>query len=148
MVHLMKIRKPTKTKPETLKVIVAGPRDFDDYDIVSFELIYYLSVLEDRYQKKIEIVQGGAKGVDSIAKDFARNMGYPCKQFDADWTQHGRYAGPLRNQEMAQYSDVLIAFNNGSKGTANMIKQAIEFQLEVIVISLEDYMGIISNNKH
>jgi hypothetical protein len=42
----------------------------------------------------------------------------------------------VRNKEMAEYGDALIAFHDGqSKGTANMIKIAKEKGLKVRVIN-------------
>ena len=62
------------------------------------------------------------------------------KEFPADWNQYGKRAGPLRNQEMAKYSDVLIAFrykDNPSRGTENMIKTAMEEGLDVYIYHVE-----------
>jgi len=42
------------------------------------------------------------------------------QQFPANWNEHGRAAGPIRNQEMAGAGDILFAFPGGA-GTTNMI---------------------------
>jgi len=44
----------------------------------------------------------------------------------ADWERHGRAAGPIRNQEMADAgADLCIAFPYGiGKGTYDMIERA------------------------
>lgn len=48
----------------------------------------------------------------------------PVKRFPADWDRHGRAAGPIRNCQMAQYADALIAIWDGkSRGTKNMIDE-------------------------
>jgi hypothetical protein len=52
------------------------------------------------------------------------------KEFPANWVEHGRAAGPIRNGQMADYADALIAVWDGkSKGTGNMINQARENRL-------------------
>lgn len=52
--------------------------------------------------------------------------------FPADWNKHGRAAGPIRNEEMAQYADALIAFWDGkSRGTKSMISLATEYSLKI-----------------
>lgn len=126
---------------EMLKVIVAGPRDYENEDLVRNILIAVLSLYSD--EDEIEIVEGGAKGVDRIAKNYAlsqQSSKISLKEFPADWNQYGKRAGPLRNQEMAKYSDVLIAFrykDNPSRGTENMIKTAMEEGLDVYIYHVE-----------
>lgn len=81
-----------------------------------------------------EIVEGGARGVDTLAFDFAWEQGIPVKVFPADWKQHGRAAGVLRNREMAKYAEALIAIWDGkSRGTKNMIEEAEKCGLKVYV---------------
>jgi hypothetical protein len=69
-----------------------------------------------------EIVSGGASGVDSCAIYYANEYNIPYRVFLADWTKYGQAAGPIRNKQMAEYADILIAFPGG-RGTANMISQ-------------------------
>jgi hypothetical protein len=54
--------------------------------------------------------------------------------FKADWDKHGKAAGPIRNQQMAQEADGLIAFWDGkSRGTKDMIQKALNYGLETHV---------------
>lgn len=108
-----------------LKVIVAGSRSFNSYALLKDSLLYLLS--EDDEQDKpsadIEIVSGGAKGADTLGRMFANEFGLKIKFFYPDWDKHGRAAGPLRNKEMSEYADALVAFWDGeSRGTKNMIE--------------------------
>ena len=114
-----------------LKVIVAGGREFKDYQKVKDSLQFYLKRFEP---SGIEIVSGGAKGADSLGERYAREFGCQVKRFPADWKKYGLGAGPVRNNEMAQYADALVAFDTGGKGTANMIKQATAKGLFVRVV--------------
>jgi hypothetical protein len=60
-----------------------------------------------------------------MARRWANERGYPVKTFEADWAEHGRSAGPIRNGRMIKEGqpDVVISFLGGA-GTANMVKQS------------------------
>lgn len=104
-----------------MKVVVCGGRDFSSPAQVWRELDRLHSEL-----KFTELMQGGASGVDSFAREWAARkpeiVRYACH---ADWGRFGRGAGPKRNARMLEWKpDMVIAFPGGS-GTSNMIKQAI-----------------------
>jgi len=110
-----------------MKVIIAGGRDFSDYDNLCQVCNKILSE-----QTNIEIVSGVASGADKLGERFAFDNGYPIKQFPADWDKFGKSAGYKRNAEMAEYADALIAFWDGkSKGTKHMIDLANDAKLKV-----------------
>ena len=113
-----------------MKVIIAGGRDFKDYDLLCRKADYYLS-----RQDEIEIVSGCAKGADKLGERYADERGYGIRRFPADWGTFGRRAGYLRNEDMAIYADALIAFwNERSKGTKHMIDIAEQHGLKVRVV--------------
>jgi hypothetical protein len=65
-----------------------------------------------------EIVSGGERGADALAKRYAEEYGHAYKEFPADRETHGNRAGFLRNEQIIQYSDCCIAFWDGkSRGT-------------------------------
>ncbi len=113
------------------KVIIAGGRDYTDY--VRLEYIC-AELLQGKFNT--EIVSGKARGADRLGEMFAVEHGYPVKYFPANWELHGKRAGPLRNIEMAEYADELIAFWDGkSRGTKHMIDEATKKGLKVNVIT-------------
>jgi hypothetical protein len=113
-----------------MRVIIAGSRSFNDYETLKDQCNTILSQTED-----IMIVSGTANGADKLGERFALEKGYPVKRFPADWTQHGKSAGYIRNEEMAKYSDMLIAFWDGeSKGTQHMINLAKKYNLQIHII--------------
>jgi hypothetical protein len=115
-----------------MKVIVAGGRDFTNYALV--EEAIKISGFEIS-----QIVSGKAKGVDTLGEVWALANNVPVEAFPADWSQHGRAAGPIRNKQMAEYADALIAIWDGeSKGTANMIQQARSKKLNVFIYLVKD----------
>ena len=118
---------------KTIKLIIAGGRDFNDYDLLEETCTYMLSALINAYE--VEIVSGGAKGADSLAQRFARSNRLKLTVMNADWDKHGKSAGYKRNQEMANYATHVIAFWDGkSRGTANMIQVATKLGLKLCVI--------------
>jgi len=44
-----------------------------------------------------KLVSGGAKGADTLAERFAKELGIDCEVFLADWNKHGKAAGFIHN---------------------------------------------------
>jgi hypothetical protein len=122
---------------EVFRVIVAGSRTFYDYDFLRARLDRILSNIKI----PIEIVSGGAKGADELGERYAEERGYRVKRFPAQWTKHGRGAGPIRNEEMATYvspDGACVAFWDGiSRGTKDMIDRATRHNLKLRVVIYE-----------
>lgn len=115
------------------KLIVAGGRDFNDYQ----RLYESLNALANGAYKAVEvsIVSGMAKGADSLAVDFAQEYGVKLYKFPADWNQYGKAAGYKRNEEMAAFADGLLAFWDGeSRGTAHMIRTMVKLEKPVHIV--------------
>ncbi len=111
------------------KVIVAGCRDFSDYEGLEKYLDY---VFKDIDKSELEIVCGCARGADKLGSKYAENRGIKVSMFPADWDNYGKSAGYRRNAEMANYSDALVAFWDGkSKGTKHMIDLAKTKKLKI-----------------
>ena len=69
-----------------------------------------------------EIVSGGARGIDSCAKKYAIANGIPLKEFFPNYAEFGRRAPLLRNLEIIDYADIVLAFWDGqSHGTKFVI---------------------------
>jgi hypothetical protein len=111
------------------RVIVAGSRKINHLPTVEQAINQafnqWMANDPDNWRKyfRPEIVSGGAQGVDHCGERYATKRGLSLKVFPANWAQYGRGAGFIRNSEMAQYADALIAIWDGeSRGTAHMIK--------------------------
>lgn len=110
-----------------MKTIIAGSRNFNDYDLLEAVLLKHSDITE--------IISGCARGADSLGEKFALEHSIPIKKFPADWNTYGKSAGYRRNEQMAYYGDRLIAFWDGqSKGTKHMIDLARKVGLEVEVV--------------
>lgn len=115
-----------------LKVIIAGSRGFNDFDLLKS---FCDSTLKGR--SGIEVVSGNANGADKLGERYAEERGFPVKRFIADWGKFGLAAGPKRNAQMAEYGDILIAFWDGkSAGTRSMIRLAKKHNRPVFVCQL------------
>lgn len=135
-----------------LKVIIAGSRDFDDYDFLEEKCLeIFASYVEDGYltghlcqdRDNLEIISGTACGADILGEKFARKRGLKIRRFPAQWDKYGKSAGYIRNKDMTRYAisnddhGVLIAFWDGkSRGTKHMIDIAKRYGLEVFVIDV------------
>lgn len=114
-----------------VKVIIAGGRNFENYQLLKFKCNNILKGITD----EIQIVSGGSTGADLLGERYAREKKLICKRFEAEWAKNGKVAGPIRNEEMAKYSNYLIAFWDGkSKGTADMINKAKMYNLDIRII--------------
>jgi hypothetical protein len=110
-----------------MKTIIAGSRNITQYATVTraiFEAGFDIS----------EVVSGTARGVDQLGEVWAKRYQIPVKKFPANWDTHGKLAGFIRNTEMAEYADALIAIWDGqSRGTKHMIDIANRKGLKVYV---------------
>lgn len=116
-----------------MKVIIAGGRDFNDYD----RLVAVLDKVLRRVNKeKLVIISGGARGADSLGERYAKEKGYGLEVYPADWNKHGKSAGYKRNTEMAEVAHALVAFwDEKSRGTKHMIDIAERKELKVRVVN-------------
>lgn len=104
-----------------LKCAIVGGRDFNDYGFMK-------KVLDERFDNLSfveSIVSGGAKGADTLAERYAKEIGRPVVVFKPDYKKYGRGAALVRNTQIIEYSDVVYAFWDGrSKGTRDAINKA------------------------
>jgi hypothetical protein len=116
---------------ENLKIIVAGSRGFNDYQLLKSKLDFFL---KDKLPNVI-IISGTAKGADTLGERYAKENNLECIRKPADWELHGRRAGYIRNEAMASIADACIVFWDGnSPGTKNMIEIAHDCGLHLLVI--------------
>lgn len=106
-----------------MRVLVCGGRDYADKEKVASTLEAIGPSL---------IIEGGATGADYCAAHWAAKAGIPAETFSADWTAHGKAAGPIRNQRMIDEGkpDLVVAFPGG-RGTADMVRRARAAGIEV-----------------
>lgn len=134
-----------------MNVIIAGSRDFEDYEKLSEFCDQVLEPYDD-----IVIFSGKAPGADRMGEKYAKEKGFELREFPAPWNDingkpkeqiginkmgyfYWKFAGFHRNLEMAQEGDMLIAFWDGkSKGTRHMINTAKKCNVEVVEYKIKD----------
>ena len=110
-----------------MRTIIAGSRDFTNYETI-------LGIVADSGFVITEIVSGMARGVDSTGEQIGLDFNIAVVRFPANWDKYGRSAGFIRNKEMAEYAQALIAIWDGhSPGTRNMINTAKRLGLKVYI---------------
>lgn len=101
------------------RVIIAGSRDGFSQSYVTSKMDF---LTKSEGLSIMEAVSGGARGVDHYGEVWAKMRGFSVKVFPAHWDKYGAAAGMIRNREMGDYADYLIAFWDGrSAGTKAMI---------------------------
>jgi len=125
-----------------MKTIIAGSRYIDEHEALS-------CAIEGAIQAGVTptfVLEGGARGVDRLGRQWAIENRIPFKTYHADFTTLGPRAGPLRNERMAEDAEALIAvwdgelFREGKNGeirtcgTYDMIERAKAKGLKVFVL--------------
>lgn len=112
-----------------MKLAVIGSRSFNDYEKLKREINNL-----DFSNNINEIVSGGARGADSLAEKYAHEYRIKLQVFKPDWNI-GKHAGFLRNSQIIEYADAVIAFWDGtSRGTLDSIKKTEKMGKPVVTI--------------
>lgn len=121
------------------KVAVTGSREYADKSAIKYGLEHIYGIVGP-----FHLLVGDATGADALALEFHGED--HSTVFYADWDQHGRAAGPLRNREMldagARY---LVAFvetctcpryggTHATHGTQDCINAARERDIPVLAV--------------
>jgi hypothetical protein len=68
------------------------------------------------------IISGGARGVDSVAREFAKELELDFEEYPAQWYKYGKSAGFKRNLLMGKVADILILIWDGKSKGSKMMK--------------------------
>lgn len=112
-------------------IMARKTKSFEDYDNMYSILDVYLA---PEYQP-LHIIQGGARGADQMAGEWANERQVPQTVYPANWNLHGKSAGYIRNKQMLDEGnpDLVIAFPGGN-GTHMMVDIARKAGVEVMEI--------------
>ncbi len=121
------------------KILICGSRHFDDYSLLETTVNGIREQL--KFEEDIEIVSGHCVGADLLGETYAQKNNVSLKTLHADWQEHGKAAGPIRNKKMVDYikggNSCVIAFaGNNSRGTMNTISLAKKEGIPVFVINI------------
>lgn len=133
-----------------MRLVIAGSRFMENVDL-------FLKAMDMCKFDFDSIIQGGARGVDRMAKLAAAALKIPSLEVPADWndidnlderfigikpdgTQYNKAAGHIRNTEMSKIGDALFAIWDGrSSGTYDMITCMLQQSKPVQVIKYKLY---------
>jgi hypothetical protein len=102
-----------------MRVLVCGGRDFNDEALLE-------RILNGThgYEPFTLLIHGGARGADTLAAAWAKRNGVAVEAHPANWKEHSRAAGPLRNIKMIKREPKLVIAFPGGPGTADMVMRA------------------------
>lgn len=129
-------------KKMELRILIAGSRDFADYEYLKSCVSKFLKEHKDR---TITIVSGNARGADKLGEKYAIENGIKLRRFPADWAKFGKSAGFIRNNQMLEYIQendcecAVLAFWDGkSHGTKHTITTAKKRGIETVIYRVEE----------
>jgi len=94
-----------------MKIAIIGSRNLGVIDLENF-----------LPESVTEIVSGGARGIDTCAREYALTHNIKLTEFLPDYNHYGRGAPLKRNLEIIAYADLVLAFWDGtSRGTKYVI---------------------------
>jgi len=128
-----------------LKVIIAGSRNFDNYNLLKEKIDFFLKnkINKNKPNFGIEIISGKARGADTLGERYAREKGFALKRFPADWNSYGKKAGYIRNKEMRDYADVCVVFWDRISKGSKLMKEEIDMKATGIVRRVDDLGRIL-----
>ncbi len=81
-----------------------------------------------------EIISGGARGVDTSAREYALGHGLKLTEFLPEYSRYGRSAPLKRNIKIIECADLVLVFWDGqSRGTKYVIDQCKKQNIPVAV---------------
>lgn len=112
-------------------ILVAGSRNFVNAERLA-------QILTKEVKDDDVIMEGGATGVDSMAREWAEARGIHVAEIKADWAKYGRAAGPKRNDEMTAFikehgGRAVFIWDGKSKGTKQCILSAMKQPIPINV---------------
>lgn len=125
-----------------MRFLVTGSRHWDDVPAVETALGGYWFAMAHGRSNTV-LVHGECTGLDTIAAQLWRRWNLPDEQFDADWDNLGKAAGPIRNQMMvASGADVCLAFPMpSSRGTFDCMRRAACAGIPVVNLGTAGHAG-------
>jgi len=112
-----------------MNIAIVGSRTFNNYNLLETELL--------KYDNINFIISGGAIGADRLAEKFALKYNIKTIIYKPDWGKYGKSAGYIRNKDIVNHADVVIAFWDGqSKGTKHSIDIATATNKKLIIIKV------------
>lgn len=125
-----------------MKILVCGPHTSDDPATLKEMVFATLWNIHSKLYPIDSVIEGEAKMVDTFAREWAESECVEVLECPADWENHGRAAGPIRNKEMLSYSpNLVVAISDvpilQTRGTRNMLHQAQRNRVPTMIVAPE-----------
>lgn len=119
-------------------ICVSGSRSVRGYWIFSRLMRKIIKEITDAGET-VKIIEGMCfYGGDYLARIFAHRNKIPIQHYPAKWEEHGKAAGFIRNKDLIEEADRLVAVHDGvSKGTLNAVEYAQDKKIDVIILNME-----------
>lgn len=116
-----------------MRTIIAGWRGVSSYNI----MLRAIDAIRPKWMPTV-VISGTAPGADRLGERWAIENGVPVERFPADWDRYGKRAGYLRNEQMGDHAEALLALWDGnSRGTKHMIDIANRKRLLIYVYRID-----------
>lgn len=120
-----------------MRILICGDRNWSNREVIK-NYIYSLSIYT-------VIIEGEARGADTIAREIAEERGMTVLKYSAKWERYGNSAGPIRNSEMLKDGkpSMVVAFHDDlskSKGTIDTLKKAHNKGIFCVVVDSNSRM--------
>lgn len=114
------------------RFLVAGSRTWTDFNMIEAALLPVY-----QHYGPVILIHGDCKGADTIANSFWVQWNLPSEAYPADWENHGKRAGYLRNKQMIDLQPIgMLAFIKGpSVGTRMTMKLCHDRSIPVATYS-------------
>jgi hypothetical protein len=92
--------------PRCGSVVICGDRNWSNRGVIEREV--------NLLDKDVTVVHGDCRGADRIGGSVALERGFKVVAFPANWAEHGRAAGPIRNRKMLTEENpfLVLAFHD------------------------------------
>ncbi len=126
-----------------MKIAIVGSRECGDFSVEN--------IIDHIPNNCTLIISGGAIGIDSLGELAAKELGIPTKIFYPDYNKYGKMAPLIRNRDIADSCDLLLAFwDLQSNGTGHILEYAVKNHINFKIIPLKKTTTIselLKNNK-
>lgn len=127
---------PKKELQEKFNLAIVGSRTIEDDKFVNRILNCYKFM----FGKPKKVISGGAKGIDTIGENWAKENNIETQIFIPDWDKYGKKAGFIRNEDIIKNCDICLAiWDGGSNGTKNDFELCEKYHKPLLIFNMKEF---------
>lgn len=117
-----------------MRILITGSRNWSDKRLIEEAFAEHINPV-DAISREVTVIHGAARGADELCGRYAKYIGLKVEEYPANWSEHGKAAGVIRNQQMVDSgADLCLAFPmTDSIGTHDCIGRAERAGIPVYV---------------